>query len=176
MLLALLLGLSWAALALPDAAVTQSLCVPERDSKDLHSYLKNEDFTQRSRRQVSSVQENQILDKIRTATSTKLASPSRLSAKFSQGYIDLGSRDPVEEGAATLAFVFDTTGSMSDDMKQVRDGAGKILRTVLEKFERPIHNYVFVPFHDPGKSVQAILSSTVFLICKPYLLYAVLSV
>ena len=58
----------------------------------------------------------------------------------------------MEEGAASLAFVFDTTGSMSDDLQQVIVGASEILNTVLEKFERPIHNYVFVPFHDPGES------------------------
>ncbi|XP_071515843.1 hemicentin-1-like [Panulirus ornatus] len=159
LLAALLQGLSWAAWALPDTTDPQALCMPERDLKEFNNFLKNENFTQRSRRQASGFQQHQwstpelgneqILEKIRTASSTKLASPTSLSAKFSQGYIDLGSRDPVEEGAATLAFVFDTTGSMSDDMQQVKDGAGKILSTVLEKFERPIHNYVFVPFHDP---------------------------
>ncbi|XP_066942937.1 hemicentin-1-like isoform X1 [Macrobrachium rosenbergii] len=83
------------------------------------------------------------------ASSTHLGYPTSLRSSFSQGYIDLASRDPVEEGAATLAFVFDTTGSMSDDLLQVIDGAEKILKTVLEKFERPIHNYVLMPFHDP---------------------------
>ncbi|XP_063876640.1 hemicentin-1-like isoform X2 [Scylla paramamosain] len=94
-------------------------------------------------------EENDILDQIQTATATDLGSSFNFGAQFSQGYIDLGSRDLVEEGAATLAFVFDTTGSMSDDMQQVIVGAGEILNTVLEKFDRPIHNYVFVPFHDP---------------------------
>ncbi|XP_063600047.1 hemicentin-1-like [Penaeus indicus] len=91
-----------------------------------------------------------IVEKIREASNTRLLSSGSLGSSFSQGYIDLGSRDLVEEGAATLAFVFDTTGSMSDDLMQVINGASRILKTVLEKFERPIHNYVLVPFHDPN--------------------------
>ncbi|XP_068231428.1 hemicentin-1-like [Palaemon carinicauda] len=87
--------------------------------------------------------------KLEKASNTQLGYPTGLRSSFSQGYIDLASRDPIEEGAATLAFVFDTTGSMSDDLLQVIDGAEKILKTVLEKFERPIHNYVLMPFHDP---------------------------
>lgn len=99
--------------------------------------------------QASGRSEEDILDQIITATAIDLGDSVGFGAQFSQGYIDLGSRDYVKEGAVTLAFVFDTTGSMFDDMQQVIDGAGKILNTVLEKFERPIHNYVFVPFHDP---------------------------
>ena len=100
---------------------------------------------------VASQEDEDILSKIKTASTTKLTSANTITAKFSQGYIDLGSRNFVEEGSASLAFVFDTTGSMSDDLKQVIEGAGRILRTVLEQFERPIHNYIFVPFHDPGE-------------------------
>lgn len=57
------------------------------------------------------------------------------------------------EGSATLAFVFDTTGSMWDDLVQVRHGAAKIMETMLERPDKPIYNYVLVPFHDPGKFV-----------------------
>ncbi|VDK78643.1 unnamed protein product [Anisakis simplex] len=54
-------------------------------------------------------------------------------------------------GTSSLTFVFDTTGSMNDDLIQVQDGARKILDTVLKQREKLIYNYVYVPFHDPSK-------------------------
>ena len=57
----------------------------------------------------------------------------------------------IPEGSATLAFVFDTTGSMYDDLVQVRAGASKILSATLEMKNRPLYNYALVPFHDPGE-------------------------
>ncbi|VDK83743.1 unnamed protein product, partial [Litomosoides sigmodontis] len=50
---------------------------------------------------------------------------------------------------SSLTFVFDVTGSMNDDLIQVQDGAKKILDTVLKQRAKLIHNYVYVPFHDP---------------------------
>ena len=55
-------------------------------------------------------------------------------------------------GAASLAFVFDITGSMYDDLVQVIEGAAKILATTLAMRDKPLYNYVLVPFHDPGSS------------------------
>ena len=56
----------------------------------------------------------------------------------------------VPDGSASLAFVFDITGSMYDDLVQVIEGAAKILATTLSRREQPLYNYVLVPFHDPG--------------------------
>ena len=57
----------------------------------------------------------------------------------------------IPEGAASLAFVFDETGSMQDDLDQVKVGATEILATTLARREKPLYNYVLVPFKDPGK-------------------------
>ena len=56
-------------------------------------------------------------------------------------------------GSSTLAFVFDVTGSMWDDLKQVTAGAKQILDTTRSRAEKPLHNYVLIPFHDPGKTM-----------------------
>ncbi|XP_068081375.1 hemicentin-1 isoform X2 [Anabrus simplex] len=53
------------------------------------------------------------------------------------------------KGGVSLAFVFDSTGSMYDDLRQVLNGTQAILKTMLEAQEKPIYNYVLVPFHDP---------------------------
>lgn len=52
----------------------------------------------------------------------------------------------------SLAIVFDSTGSMGDDLKQVKLGARRILQRHLEKGrEALIKDFVLVKVHDPGE-------------------------
>nr|DBA21577.1 TPA: hypothetical protein GDO54_018188 [Pyxicephalus adspersus] len=61
----------------------------------------------------------------------------------------VGCSDPQDIAAPSLAFVFDVTGSMYDDLRQVIEGANRILERTLTRRTKPISSYVLVPFHDP---------------------------
>ncbi|CAH2316004.1 hemicentin-2 [Pelobates cultripes] len=61
----------------------------------------------------------------------------------------VGKADPQNDAAPSLAFVFDVTGSMYDDLRQVIEGASRILERTLNRRTKAISSYVLVPFHDP---------------------------
>lgn len=62
----------------------------------------------------------------------------------------LSQNGDIPTGASSLAFVFDITGSMYDDLLQVIEGARKIMAVTLARRVNPLYNYILVPFHDPG--------------------------
>lgn len=57
-----------------------------------------------------------------------------------------------EDVYSSLAFVFDTTGSMIDDYVQLKNHAEGIMKYVQKRNDTGIKHFVFVPFNDPGKT------------------------
>lgn len=70
-----------------------------------------------------------------------------------------GTKEEIPVGASTLAFVFDVTGSVSDDLVQVIEEASKILEMLQSKTKGLLYNYALVPFHDQGKTCRVYLQS-----------------
>ncbi|XP_035900028.1 hemicentin-1-like [Anopheles stephensi] len=56
---------------------------------------------------------------------------------------------PPKDGQRSLVIVFDATGSMLDDLQQLRDAARLIIAEITQRDTNPIFNYIFVPFRDP---------------------------
>lgn len=51
----------------------------------------------------------------------------------------------------SLLIVFDATGSMHDDLEQLRVGAQEIINEFSAREDNPIYNYVLVVYRDPGE-------------------------
>lgn len=64
----------------------------------------------------------------------------------------VGTDDPgMATSAISLAIVFDSTGSMGNDLKQVKTGARRILQRHMQRGEANyIKDFVLVKVHDPG--------------------------
>lgn len=58
---------------------------------------------------------------------------------------------PPTNGQISLAIIFDCTGSMHDNLKEMKAGAQRLVDAITDRPDNPIHNYVFVCFRDPGK-------------------------
>jgi hypothetical protein len=63
----------------------------------------------------------------------------------------IGDSSRPEDGQRSLVIVFDTTGSMSDELEQVRKQAMEIVEYVANQPRNPFYNYIFVEFNDPSK-------------------------
>ncbi|CAH8874727.1 unnamed protein product [Trichobilharzia szidati] len=63
-------------------------------------------------------------------------------------------QEPSPISAISLAIVFDSTGSMGNDLKQVKVGSRRILQRHLQRGEANyIKDFVLVKVHDPGKLI-----------------------
>lgn len=51
----------------------------------------------------------------------------------------------------SLLLIFDGTGSMHDDLQQLRLGAQEIINDLSSRNDSPIFNYVLVVYRDPSK-------------------------
>ncbi|GFR68735.1 hemicentin-1 [Elysia marginata] len=99
----------------------------------------------------SALPNNQPLQSAMISTSTVLVVVFTLlsASPHLQSVGALETTDGDYSLAASLAFVFDITGSMYDDLRQVIIGAEEILDESRKRREKPLKNYVLVPFHDP---------------------------
>lgn len=51
----------------------------------------------------------------------------------------------------SLLIIFDGTGSMHDDLQQLRSGAQEIINDLSSRNDSPIFNYVLVVYRDPSE-------------------------
>lgn len=57
---------------------------------------------------------------------------------------------------SSLTFVIDDTGSMWNDIQQVKMGVNDIFEAVLNSKDSQIENYILITFNDPGKLIKSV--------------------
>jgi hypothetical protein len=63
---------------------------------------------------------------------------------------DEASSNQPRAGQKSLVITFDTTGSMSGHLEQLKTAAKEIITHATSQAINPFYNYIFVPFDDPG--------------------------
>lgn len=71
-------------------------------------------------------------------------------------------RDRPRPDQRSLLIVFDATGSMHDDLEQLRAGAQEIVNELSAREDNPIYNYVLVVYRDPSEFRLSAISVLVF--------------
>lgn len=72
-------------------------------------------------------------------------------------------RDRPRPDQRSLLIVFDATGSMHNDLEQLRAGAQEIVNELSAREDNPIFNYVLVVYRDPSK-FHVLSAAQVFLL------------
>ncbi|VEL37495.1 unnamed protein product [Protopolystoma xenopodis] len=87
------------------------------------------------------------LGRIRRATDDAMS-----AIRSSRNLTNVRIHGPSEEEAISLAIVFDSTGSMGNDLKQVKAGSRRILERHLQRGDANyIKDFVLIKVHDPGR-------------------------
>jgi hypothetical protein len=74
-------------------------------------------------------------------------------------------KDRPRHDQKSLLIVFDATGSMHDDLEQLRLGAQEIISELSARDDNPIYNYVLVVYRDPSKLFFFLSVVNVFVDC-----------
>lgn len=76
-------------------------------------------------------------------------------------------RDRPRPDQRSLLIVFDATGSMHDDLEQLRAGAKEIVNELSVREDNPIFNYVLVVYRDPSEfSYQSLVFKYLWVSCS----------
>lgn len=73
--------------------------------------------------------------------------------KFAKTSVGGDWNDRPRPDQKSLIIAFDTTGSMSADLEQLRSAASEIVNIFSAKDSNPIFNYILSLFNDPSKSL-----------------------